>query len=385
MIQTPNSVISTILKHDTKQTSYKIALLRAINDIVLSFPDIRGHERDVAIPLRLLAEFWLAYYWPFVDPDRPIMQGARAKRGDQTRSDMAFRPALTNFRVLWQDHWGGITNPADGFFVIQELRVPRTRAQYPPTLVNAYEQTLQEIARTIEQPIHYAGPGEWSVFDRPLSFDELQPDVIGIPGTRLQDRCLVVKAELWQAFHTLSLWVEALCIHEWCLFTERVEQPDGRKIERGSIYTLLTARPDNRRPLNWERNQVDLLLMEGKSFVCPWSERSITQPRQYDLDHLVPVSIYPINELWNLIPANPTANLQKRDRLPTGERLERAIPHLVHAYHNYELSPGLTKALHEDVAVRFTMVRQDRFPVAVAEAVADLITAMAEARNIARY
>jgi hypothetical protein len=62
----PSSVISTILKHDSKQTSYKIALLRAINDVVLSFPDLGRQPQDIAIPLRTLAEFWIAYYWPFV-------------------------------------------------------------------------------------------------------------------------------------------------------------------------------------------------------------------------------------------------------------------------------------------------------------------------------
>jgi len=47
----------------------------------------------------------------------------------------------------------------------------------------------------------------------------------------------------------LSLWIEALCIHEWCLFTERVQQENQQKVHRGSIYQLLTDRPDNRRPL----------------------------------------------------------------------------------------------------------------------------------------
>src|SRR5690554_6612584 len=116
----PGTVISTILKHDTKQTSYKIALLRAINDVVLSFPDMRNHDRDVAVPLRVLAEFWLAYYWPFVDPINPIMQGPRARLARGLRNDMAFRSELTQFRELWQSNWGITTNPADGYFVINE-------------------------------------------------------------------------------------------------------------------------------------------------------------------------------------------------------------------------------------------------------------------------
>ena len=75
---TSNQVISTILKHDSKVTSYKIALLRAINDVVLSFPGMNTFNKDVAVPLRVLAQQWVAYYFPFVDPNQPIFQGQRA-------------------------------------------------------------------------------------------------------------------------------------------------------------------------------------------------------------------------------------------------------------------------------------------------------------------
>lgn len=32
--------IAAIIKHDDKSTSYKIALLRAVNDVVLMYPDV---------------------------------------------------------------------------------------------------------------------------------------------------------------------------------------------------------------------------------------------------------------------------------------------------------------------------------------------------------
>jgi hypothetical protein len=73
----------------------------------------------------------------------------------------------------------------------------------------------------------------------------------------------VVPRELWRAFATLSLWIEALSLHEWCLYSERVVQPSGTTVDRGDVYRLLTDRPDNRRPLTWERNRIDLLLLEG--------------------------------------------------------------------------------------------------------------------------
>ncbi len=72
--------IGTILKHDRKVTSYKLALIRALNDVVLSFPDAGSHGRPIAVPLRILAEYWLAYYWPFVDPRVPSLR-ARTRCG----------------------------------------------------------------------------------------------------------------------------------------------------------------------------------------------------------------------------------------------------------------------------------------------------------------
>ncbi len=57
-----DKVLGSILKHDAKLTSYKIALVRALNDIALSFPTLASSEMDIAVPLHELARFWIAYY-----------------------------------------------------------------------------------------------------------------------------------------------------------------------------------------------------------------------------------------------------------------------------------------------------------------------------------
>src|SRR5919202_3037943 len=123
-------VIGTILKHDRKVTSYKLALVRAINDVVLSFPDTCTHAHAIAVPLRILAEYWVAYYWPFVDPRAPISQGPHAWRGGALASDMAFRPALTALRRAWEAVLGEPARPADGFFLINESWVASRWAGY---------------------------------------------------------------------------------------------------------------------------------------------------------------------------------------------------------------------------------------------------------------
>ena len=101
----------------------------------------------------------------------------------------------------------------------------------------------------------------------------------------------------------------------------------------------------------------------AQRFVCPWTEKRIAHPDAYDLDHLLPVSVYPANELWNLIPADRYFNQHvKRGRLPSSERLERAEPIIANSYAVYFKSPDLKTAIREDVRLRFRGLDIDRLP-----------------------
>ena len=384
----PNQVLSTILKHDRKTSSYKIALLRSINDVVLAYPYMDSFGTDIAIPLRELAHHWMGYYWPFVDEDAPIYQGQIAKDSSgYIRNDIAFRPELTALRSQWGQVIGESVRPADGLFLSKELRLPRKLTSYSTKFQETYQKAIKVIAKAIEMPVRYAGNGQWTVFPKPirLGLDDSQP-ITAVPGAKKGDKCVVVESRLWQTFRQLSLWIEALCIHEWSLYSERIKQCSNT--DRGTIYRLITDRPDNRRPLTWERNQIEILMMEGTVFTCPWTARPIRYDVPFDLDHIIPLSVYPVNELWNLVPSWPDFNQhKKRDRIPSPERLDQALPQLSVVYDNYQLSTALNQALHEDVEVRFLIDSSTgkHYSDAVAESVVGLIGQIADARNIARF
>ncbi len=374
-------VVGSILRHDKKVNSYKLALIRSINDVVLSHPDLLQIGKDVAVPLTRLAEYWLAYYWPFMDSQNPIFQGPRARRGGVLRNDMAFRPTLTTLRSLWEEHFG-TTQPSDGFLLIAELRVPRIAATYPSELQLNFYATIAAIAKAVEYPIRYAGPGgtQYHVFPPPRPAVGW-PDAILVPGTSLDEPSVLIQADLWAAFHELSLWIEALCIHEWSLFTESLSISS---LDRGEVYHLLTSRPDNRRPLTWERNQIELLMLEGKSFACPWTGKRLA-PHKYAIDHIIPVSVYPTNELWNLVPSDKYFNAHtKRARMPTPSRMAEAKTRLTQTYKLYMISPPLRSALHSDLKVRFTL-NESAKPEQVADVVARATLAIADARGVERF
>lgn len=370
------SLIATILRHDRKVASYKIALIRSINDVVLGFPHIGQGSSRIAIPLKTLARFWVAYYWPFVDPRQPIPQGQQS-RG---KGDISFRPAMTRLRQEWERILG-TSHPSDGYFLVGEFLSAMHMQGYPRSLVEAFHQAIRAITVAIQQPIRYAGPEQYEVFAPPRRWDQIrqkEPSTACLPETQPEELCLLLDAELWQSFRELSLWIEALCIHEWCLFTENLTG-----VERGLVYSLLTDRPDNRRPLTWERNQVEILMLEGHLFTCPWTGKELT-PSDYDLDHLLPVSVYPINEIWNLVPADQQFNQHiKRDRLPGTERLSAAGPRLQTTYQHYMQSRELSAALTQDARLRFgQQMAGNELPVLLTHAIREYLQVMASSRNL---
>jgi len=369
-------VIATILRHDRKVNSYKIALLRALNDVVLAYPDLSHAGRPIAVPLRLLAEAWIAYYWPFVDREAEILQGPTALRDGRRRNDVGFRPELRALRQAWEAVHGP-SGAAGGWLVVDQMRVPRSRERYDPAFLASYRAALRKIRTSLRQPLQYTGDGEWTVFARPVRAQEAGP-VARVPGTRANEAVMLLEPDLWNAFRDVSLWVEALAIHEWSLFTARVAG-----VRRGEAYQLLTERPDNRLPTSWERNHVTLLMEEGVGFDCPWTGRHLT-PTSFDIDHVVPVSVHPFHELWNLVPSDADFNRhRKRARLPAPATLDRAVPRLAAVYASYGRAPDLARALRADAALRFTGAPED--PSALAYAVADLTESIASLRNVARF
>ncbi|MEW6420890.1 MAG: HNH endonuclease domain-containing protein [Deinococcota bacterium] len=380
-----SKLIQSILRHDKKLNTFKIALIRALNDTALNFAALSGNGHGVAVPLRVLAECWIGYYWPFMDTKRPIMQGPRVFREGVLRQDVAFRKLLTELKELWRSSLFGSSRPSDGVVLVSEMRVKAHAAEYGPEIQRKYNQTIRVVMRCVEQPITYAGVAgeQYTVFSRQKRLRDLPESVVPLPGTGPEELCVVVPDAMWEGFKFYSLFIDALCIHEWSVFTESVSQEFG-SVSRGTVYQALTDRPDNRRPLTWERNRIDLLLMEGERLNCFWTGKLLSLGN-YDVDHIIPVTTYPINDLWNLVPAESSFNRHiKRAMMPADEWRGILPARLIETYSFYERSPSLKDALSRSSCLRFTRAQTATLS-RLAEAVTTMVFSVAESKNTPRF
>lgn len=226
-------IIIEILQKDKKQNSYKIALIRAINDVVLEYNNL-DYTKGVILPLRKIAEYWLTYYWAFVDSRNPIWQ---AVHHNADKPDMVFRDALTEFRQAWE-YQGGKNNPSEGYNVKKEIH------KKSDTLVQLYHDTLAVIQKGVKQPIIYAGTSQQKYFDEPRKLLDLG-DTTSIPNTDKDDMCFIVPDWLWKTCLEKSEWVEAMCVDAWCLFIQdKAYHLNQQPFSHADMYPLVSSRPN---------------------------------------------------------------------------------------------------------------------------------------------
>jgi hypothetical protein len=145
----------------------------------------------------------------------------------------------------------------------------------------------------------------------------------------------------WMAFNRYACWIEPVLVSEWV------------KTMAGYSGNAEYASPENQfrlyQALHWlepkrttteVRNrfeQLKKLSPNSELIQCVWSAKSLKQ--NYDIDHSMPFSRWPNNDLWNLLPTDSKINNQKSDLLPTEQKLKQAKDRIQHWWQNAWLEP----------------------------------------------
>lgn len=111
-------------------------------------------------------------------------------------------------------------------------------------------------------------------------------------------------------------------VSEWTRLVRGYAGPQSA-LESGQITDALTwIEPE--RDTRFARTVVDRMQQAGKPVECVWTGSAL-RSSSVDIDHCLPWSAWPCNDLWNLMPSTQALNRnQKRERLPSVARLASA-------------------------------------------------------------
>jgi SAM-dependent methyltransferase len=341
-----------LLRHlvlvDEKSSTYKIALLRILARIADTASGSARHESDyVAVPMGMVALFWMRMYKPLIENALPQMPISRVgtRPGFVTDSFNALR----------------LINPS-------ELRVG---AVFGGDTAKHLHRSLSEIAQLIRlMPAKYL---RWPASDQPI-FEIRSLRRTTTPSPLSVDMPFLwsfgelrVPLQIWQALTRYNVWIEPVLISEWVRLVEGYAG-SGEPNVRQLAHSLL-AWADPERDTRIAREAVTRMRDAGKAVYCVWSGQRLRD--DYDIDHCFPFAAWPCGDAWNLMPASRQINNQKSNRLVTQGALERASDYIMNWWE------GAFLAGSDDNRRRFFLEAGQTLPLLIESPTpADLIDAM---------
>lgn len=273
--------INQVLARDSKSATYKFALLRGTIELVEeNSPFIVVKNNRAYFPLELLVEKWLIYYYPLMDVPQI-----------NSNTQLAFATLLREV-VDFYELRGGLST----FY--RDLR------SLPKEIEPVVKTLKKKIAATITQmPMRYIGR---SVFGKHYGLYEYGQGQFSIP------------AEYYEAFQVLGSFVtgQDAILFKWAEFSV---QTSGKTLSVTQVLNEVLKSPITERDILESKALYRRILeTDGKVF-CVWTGNALNR---YDIDHIIPFTIWKNNDLWNLLPASPSANNKKRDKIPSPALLD---------------------------------------------------------------
>jgi SAM-dependent methyltransferase len=298
------SKVRHIVLNDNKSSTYKLALLRTLVRIADAHPGavIDRHDGTVAISLGLVALYWIRLYKRLVDNN--IQQSSDPAKG---------------LGFVKPDGWGSLQHLTADDFAIGNF--------YTGQDATALQQLIAATLTTIKAgPVTYIWQGHKDnrLFDMVRAKFKRQSCVL-LDKTFLDSfGSFILREEMWSCFRQYGCWIEPLLVQQWVAEMQKYELNQQRQISLDTYHNQLRWL-DRQHDTGLVRKKVEQLRSQGINVCSVWSGSSLYS---YDIDHCVPFSYWPNNDLWNLLPASTQENRVKRDRLPSQARLKAASGHI---------------------------------------------------------
>ena len=321
--------ISTIIERDSKDTTYKFALLRSCIEISQKYEhygEIKNNQ--ITFPLGLIILKWIEYYYPIFATPFFVPQ----KNGDSPNKSLSFRKHFLKIIPYYEKGLGYLELQKD-------IKDGSINDSVKKDLINLIKELKNTIIR---MPMHYIGSaigrgGEIFNYHNNSNFRLIKS--VNITDQYIIDNSGTFSFPLdyFEAFKFLGSFISGTesLIFQWAEFTRKADKQ--KKLTREDILSLIEPGYDIKREVN-EIQKFYKNVIGNEKLISVWSGTKISN--DLNIDHVLPYSIWKNNDLWNLLPTNYTDNNSKRDKIPDPNLIEKQKELIIYywelIYNNYK-------------------------------------------------
>lgn len=344
-------ILTAILSKDSKDSTYKYALLRAMVQCVMDQSPHKEKAENgwISYPFGLLIYYWVLYYYPIFSSDVFIPQKNGETPELRRGTTIAFRREFNQVIQFYKDRGG-----------FPQFRFDLIHGDIPEPVQRDLIFLLRKIQRTIKNmPMKHLGFYE---FGEHYSLVNYKTETITTPsyyGVIKEAGRYFIYPELYHLMDELGALIigQDSIIDGWAEFTANAaRRADGvEPVSKDQILTVLTQ------AVHVPRDMVQvkrvLKSRDTGSINCIWTGASLSD--RYHIDHAMPFSLWQNNNLWNLVPVKASINLRKSDKIPTSDLIERSSDRIKDVWRLYsdrfgrqfeqEIFEGLGTGLENDM------------------------------------
>lgn len=296
--------IAKLIERDSKSTTYKFALLRGVIDIIQEYSHSNYIFRNgecVRIPIGLLIEKWLIYYYPLLESDDKIPQINGANK-------LQFELQFLKIILYYKDK-GGLSVFYNDF----------RKGNIPLDLRKDFIALAKKIQKTItEMPMKYIGQSIYKEYYTIFKLEKTnsvleKTDNIDTQYLITNFGYFTIPLEYFDVFSFMGTFINGheSIIMKWADFSFIASK---KSIKKEKVIEQLLSFPIKERDANETKRLFDSFANGIEELTCVWTGNKI---REFDVDHVIPFSIWKNNDLWNLLPSDKRINNKKRDKIPS--------------------------------------------------------------------
>ena len=300
--------INQIIAEDSKSATYKLALLRGTIDIIIeNSPYIEKDESRVHIPMGLLIEKWILYYYPLYAADVDLRQITSPR----TAFEKYLLPIIDYYKQK---------NGISMFY--NDLTVNGIPEEINSKVIDLVKQLRKTI---VTQPMHYIG----SSIEAQGQIFIPKPIQKRLHSTQPFSKSILIESmgsfsiprDYNDAFQVLGSFIngqESILV-QWAQFSHRLSK--NASVEK--VLSTLQETPIVKRDAEESKAKFKALTEDKvQRLQCIWSGE-IIKGNTYHVDHIIPFSIWKNNDLWNLLPASQAYNSSKSNSIPSPDLIRK--------------------------------------------------------------
>lgn len=314
--------INQIIERESKDATYKFALLRATIEVIQEkSPYTRFRGDRVELPTGLLILKWLEYYYPFVK-----LKLAQRNGDKISTNTLAFRQYYEKVTEHYSKNGGYVRFYLD---LIDGI--------IPTELQNDVFELCKSLRNTIiKQPMKYLGTSVYKDYNQifvplPLNKAIKMPTQIDSDFIGTHFGFFSIPKTYYDAFEMLGSFITGThsIIFYWAKFTEQLQ---NNSIGLDKAIETLIKPPFDERDTNMSRTIFINYRESFKKLHCVWTGKAITD--DLNIDHMLPFSVLRNNDLWNLMPAKKKINGKKDDKIPSPELLAKSKDRIINYWNH---------------------------------------------------